>query len=178
MDANGLEYSISWPRNSSFSVDRHSGLLRVAQPLDRETLAVHHFVILVTDGIKESTGGGFSGVHSATASVEVLILDVNDSPPLFLEPRPIASIAEDSTPGTIVMRLTAVSMDEGENAIVRYRLLETNTPEFALNSTTGELSITSLLLRFFAELEHIPYLGLVLSCFSNVSFLQTNDSSL
>lgn len=136
MDGNGLEYSILWPRNSSFSVERHSGLLRVVQPLDRETLALHHFVVLVTDGTAK---GGLSGtIHSATASVEIRLVDVNDSPPQFLEPRPTASISEASSVGTLIMKLTAVSLDEGDNAVVRYRLLETNKPEFTLNSTTGE----------------------------------------
>ena len=124
-------------------MDRHSGILRVVQPLDRETLAVHHFVILVTDRVKEFGGADTPQVHSATASIEVRILDVNDSPPFFIEPRPVANIPEDNVPGTLVMRLTAVSMDEGENAIVHYRLLETETPEFTLNSTTGESQITS-----------------------------------
>ncbi|VDM31294.1 unnamed protein product [Hydatigera taeniaeformis] len=145
VDANRLEYSISWPRNGSFSVDRYSGLLRVVQPLDRECLAVHRFTILVTDG------GGLSRAHSVTTSVEVPLVDVNDNPPYFLEPRPTASISEVSPTGALVMRLTAISLDEGDNAIVRYRLLETDTPEFTLNATTGELYLTSSL-----DYEHTP----------------------
>uniref|UniRef100_A0A158R7Q9 Cadherin domain-containing protein n=1 Tax=Taenia asiatica TaxID=60517 RepID=A0A158R7Q9_TAEAS len=145
VDANGLEYSISWPQNGSFSVDRYSGLLRVVQPLDRECLAVHRFVILVTDG------KGLLRVHSTTTSVEVRLVDVNDNPPYFLESRPTASISEVSPTGTLVMRLTAVSLDEGDNAIVRYRLLETDTPEFALNATTGELYLANPL-----DYEHTP----------------------
>ncbi|VUZ45961.1 unnamed protein product, partial [Hymenolepis diminuta] len=144
IDANGLEYSISSPRNASFSVERHSGLLRVVQPLDRETLALHRFVVLVTDGAAK--GGGLSGpVHSATASVEIQLVDVNDSPPQFTEPRPTASISEASPVGTLIMKLTAISLDEGDNSVVRYRLLETDKPEFALNSTTGELYLTNSL---------------------------------
>ncbi|CDS40649.1 fat cadherin tumor suppressor [Echinococcus multilocularis] len=145
VDANGLEYSILWPRNSSFSVDRHSGLLRVVQPLDRESLAVHRFVVLVTDG------RGLSRVHSTTTSVDVRLVDVNDNPPRFLEPRPTASISEVSPTGTLIMRLTAVSLDEGDNAIVHYRLLETDAPEFSLNATTGELYLTNSL-----DYEHTP----------------------
>ena len=73
-------------------------------PLDRETLTVHHFVMLATNRVKESTGGGLARVHSAlNTSVEVFILQVNDSQPLLPEPWPLASKREDGTrhPGTM-----------------------------------------------------------------------------
>lgn len=142
VDVNGLEYSLVAPRNTSFSVDKNSGLLRVIQPLDRETLAVHEITVVVTDGAASPTPppqgtASSSPRHTATASVTIRLLDVNDSPPQFIDPRPQVSVSELTPVGSLVMNLEAVSHDEGDNGVVRYRLLE-NQPEFILNSTTGK----------------------------------------
>uniref|UniRef100_A0A5K3EQH2 Cadherin domain-containing protein n=1 Tax=Mesocestoides corti TaxID=53468 RepID=A0A5K3EQH2_MESCO len=154
VDANGLEYSLATPTNANFSVDKSSGLLRVAQPLDRETLAVHELVVVVADGgalqPRRHPSHRPHRRHTATASVTIRLVDVNDSPPQFTEPRPHASVSELTPVGSLVMQLTAISLDEGENAVVRYRLLE-DQPEFTLNSTTGELYLTSAL-----DYEHTP----------------------
>ncbi|VDD74274.1 unnamed protein product [Mesocestoides corti] len=143
VDANGLEYSLATPTNANFSVDKSSGLLRVAQPLDRETLAVHELVVVVADGgalqPRRHPSHRPHRRHTATASVTIRLVDVNDSPPQFTEPRPHASVSELTPVGSLVMQLTAISLDEGENAVVRYRLLE-DQPEFTLNSTTDALT--------------------------------------
>lgn len=57
-----------------FSIDQ-SGLLSVAQPLDRERVAQHHLVVIATDhGIPPLSG---------SATVQLPLLDINDNGPEF-----------------------------------------------------------------------------------------------
>lgn len=57
-----------------FAIDQ-SGLLSVAQPLDRERVAQHHLVVIATDhGVPPLSG---------SATVQLPLLDVNDNGPEF-----------------------------------------------------------------------------------------------
>lgn len=57
-----------------FTIDQ-SGVLSVAQPLDRERIAQHHLVVIATDhGVPPLTG---------SATVQLPLLDVNDNGPEF-----------------------------------------------------------------------------------------------
>ncbi|VDN09393.1 unnamed protein product [Dibothriocephalus latus] len=114
------------------------------QTLDRETQAVHQLTILAIDGAPPdgSTTTASSIRHTATASVSISLLDVNDFPPQFLDPQPLVNVSELTPVGSLLMRFQAFSLDEGENGVIRYRLLESQ-PEFILNATSGELHLGS-----------------------------------
>ncbi|VEL18959.1 unnamed protein product [Protopolystoma xenopodis] len=113
-DAHGLIYSLERTQGSSFSIEPRTGLVRVALPLDRETLAVHQLDVLVSDTttflpdqvdhFADRTEGRISfqlgqekrrtfnvsasatRQHTASARILVRLIDVNDSPPRFLSP--------------------------------------------------------------------------------------------
>lgn len=123
-------------------------MLRVLHTLDRETLAEHSLVVTVSDGKTSSS----VTQHTVTTSFRIRLLDVNDSPPSFIDPRPQTSVSELSPVGTVLMQVKAVSMDEGDNAVIHYRLLE-EQPEFMLNASTGKTVNASFHFRLFCVLE-------------------------
>ncbi|CAL8080614.1 unnamed protein product [Calicophoron daubneyi] len=140
VDANRLLYSILSPRDSSFSIEPHTGLIKINQQLDRETQSLHVLTVLVTDGLKSTTAAP-GARFTATTTLTVRLLDVNDSPPQFANASAHKlHVSEMAPPGQQLTRLKAVSLDEGPNSVVRYRLL-TKQPEFKLNETTGDLTL-------------------------------------
>nr|CAI5824744.1 unnamed protein product [Callosobruchus analis] len=80
------------------------------------------------------------------------ILNENDNVPLSEEAVYYPSVAEDSPPGTEVLQIKATDRDKDPNQEITYKITSGN-PEgfFAINSTTGELSIFSF--HF-----HYPYI--------------------
>ncbi|XP_076467837.1 protocadherin-7-like [Babylonia areolata] len=60
--------------------------------------------------------------NSATATVTLTLLDLNDNPPLFPEPPSLFHISEGSQVGSPVGNVTATDVDEGDNAQVAFRL--------------------------------------------------------
>uniref|UniRef100_A0A183AB38 Cadherin domain-containing protein n=1 Tax=Echinostoma caproni TaxID=27848 RepID=A0A183AB38_9TREM len=146
VDANRLVYTLVAAHEASFSIEPQTGLLKVSKTLDRETQNVHHLTVLVRDGPSSSTD---SSAHrfTATTSLTVQLLDVNDSPPQFVNTSAHKlNVSELAPVGLWLTRVRAVSQDEGPNSLIHYRLL-TKQPEFALNETTGELTLQN-------ELDH------------------------
>ncbi|KAF6778083.1 hypothetical protein AHF37_02771 [Paragonimus kellicotti] len=147
-DANRLVYSLQSAHDASFSIEPHTGLLKVSRTLDRETKSVHNLTVVVSDGLRTSFGGIASQTavqFTVTTTFTVRLLDVNDSPPQFVNTSAHKlHISELAPAGRHMTRLKAVSLDEGENAVVRYKLL-TKQPEFSLNETTGDLRLEGAL---------------------------------
>ncbi|KAF8568835.1 hypothetical protein P879_01813 [Paragonimus westermani] len=147
-DANRLVYSLQSAHDASFSIEPHTGLLKVSRTLDRETKSVHNLTVIVTDGLRTSFGGITSQTavqFTVTTTFTVRLLDVNDSPPQFVNSSAHKlHVSELAPAGRQMTRLKAVSLDEGENAVVRYKLL-TKQPEFSLNETTGDLRLEGAL---------------------------------
>ena len=53
----------------------------------------------------------------------MLVLDVNDCPPIFRSQELEAHVPEDAVTGDIVTTLSTVDADEGQNAAVTYSFL-------------------------------------------------------
>ncbi|CAI2730250.1 unnamed protein product [Schistosoma spindalis] len=140
VDTNRLVYSLVGAHDSSFSIESHTGLLRVSRPLDREVKSVHTLTVIVTDGSHQhSSAGEQSTSFTSSATFTIKLLDVNDSPPQFVNTSAHRiKISELAPIGERLTRLKAISQDEGDNAVIHYRLL-TKQPEFGLNETTGDL---------------------------------------
>ncbi len=78
-------------QGTPFSVDAESGLVSVAAPLDRETVAVYNLSVVAVDL-------GAPALTSA-ANVSVRVLDVNDNPPEFERHTYFADVDEDAPIG-------------------------------------------------------------------------------
>ncbi|XP_069737774.1 protocadherin-16 [Phaenicophaeus curvirostris] len=119
---------------SQFRVEKHSGQLCTAEPLDRdEGAAAYDFTVTAVDG-----GGLNSMVY-----VKVFLEDVNDNRPVFYPLDYAASISTKSMPGTAVLRVAAHDKDQGPHGKVTYSIVQGNSPPlFTLNKDTGVISLS------------------------------------
>ncbi|XP_078217650.1 protocadherin gamma-A2 isoform X1 [Callithrix jacchus] len=133
--------------NDHFSLDVRSGVdgnkypeLVLERALDREEEAVHHLVLVASDG--------GDPVLSGTSRICVKVLDVNDNAPVFTQPEYRVSVLENTPVDTRILTVTATDADEGYNAQVAYFLeksLGETSELFELKSTSGDLTIIKVL---------------------------------
>uniref|UniRef100_A0A8C2CAD2 Protocadherin-15 n=1 Tax=Cyprinus carpio TaxID=7962 RepID=A0A8C2CAD2_CYPCA len=97
-----------------FNLSRTIGLLLLAKPLDRETIDQYRLIVTASDGHP----GGIS-----TATVSIVITDVNDNDPSFdLTLLRNLTVREEAA-SVFVGQVKATDPDAGLNGQVRYRLL-------------------------------------------------------
>ncbi|XP_054647573.1 protocadherin alpha-10-like isoform X6 [Dunckerocampus dactyliophorus] len=136
---NGLVHSkinnnVPFRLNSNY---KNSYSLVVDGPLDRESVSMYNISITATDE--------GSPPLSSTSVIHVHISDVNDNPPHFSEPLINVYIKENSPPGAVIHRVTAVDDDIDQNAQVRYSFVQSSTDSMPLttminiNSESGDL---------------------------------------
>ncbi|XP_014034796.2 protocadherin-15 isoform X2 [Salmo salar] len=110
-----ITYSIqSGDSHHLFELSRTSGLLVLGKPLDRETEDRYTLVVTASDGHPEGT---------STATVNIVVTDVNDNDPVFdpLMPRNLTVTEEEAN--SFVGQVKATDPDAGVNGQVRYRLV-------------------------------------------------------
>ncbi|XP_053332006.1 protocadherin alpha-2-like [Clarias gariepinus] len=109
--------------------------LLLNEPLDREQVSQYNITVLAND---EGTPS-LSGSHVITVHVS----DVNDNAPLFPAAVINISLKENSPVGGLLASLTSRDLDIGENALVSYSLIDTESSRVSnlmnINSHTGEL---------------------------------------
>jgi Cadherin domain len=119
----------------AFDLNANDGLIRVVKILDRERIETIKMGVIVED-IKAT-----SGKQTATAILNVVILDENDNNPKFQKPFYKRSIMENSQIGTNILHVIATDFDK--NKSVSY---EIEGPEEILNlvhldATSGEILV-------------------------------------
>ncbi|XP_014662017.1 PREDICTED: cadherin-related tumor suppressor-like [Priapulus caudatus] len=122
-----------------------NGTVYNAAALDRETDSYYNLVVRATDRASPP-----SARLSATASVTVILRDVNDMAPAFRTPD-YASVREGAPLGTVVMVVEAEDADEGKNSYVEYSLASAPGGEFSLGPVDGVLRVTGKLDREATE---------------------------
>ncbi|XP_022108017.1 protocadherin Fat 1-like isoform X2 [Acanthaster planci] len=134
-----LIYAISDGNDDShFQMDFETGVLRVLRPLDREQDSSYALTIKVSDlGQPRSTEK-----RHITINVE----DVNDNAPVFDQTQYDADLSEDTYSGMVFLAVHASDRDIGRNRDIRYSIVS-DSPQFAINSGTGELRVTQSLDR-------------------------------
>ncbi|XP_034453264.1 protocadherin gamma-A2 [Hippoglossus hippoglossus] len=120
---------------------------------------VKNYYMLVTDGkLDRELQPGYNISITATdagspslSSVKVLTIvvnDINDNPPTFMQSEYNANILENQPIGTFVMKVKAEDTDDGPNAKVLFQISrDTNSEVFSfltINSDTGELFTSRL----------------------------------
>uniref|UniRef100_A0A8V5GJD1 Uncharacterized protein n=1 Tax=Melopsittacus undulatus TaxID=13146 RepID=A0A8V5GJD1_MELUD len=141
-----LSYSLS--PSEYFTVDvkssdehRKSLFLVLTNPLDRETMPVHHLLLTATDG----------GRPPLTGTMELLIsvLDANDNAPQFNQSVYKVQLQENAAEGTLVARVNATDPDEGLNKMFTYSLVSSvpiaRRDLFSIDPMTGEIRLTGAL---------------------------------
>ncbi|XP_030002149.1 protocadherin alpha-3-like [Sphaeramia orbicularis] len=135
-------------QNEHFSLDVQSGgedgvspELVLQKALDREKQSLYMLLLTAIDGGKPSRSG--------TLKLTVNIVDVNDNTPTFSKSLYKASVKENSSPGTLLIKLNATDLDEGLNSKILYSLIKRRNSDpssvFNLNSETGEITVKGTL---------------------------------
>ena len=122
-----LNFEISGGFNTSlFSIDATSGVVYVADTLDRENEPIHILEITVSDN--------GSPQLNTTTTLTIILVDSNDNQPIFEQSFYSFSIAENVPMATSVGRVRANDLDLQE---VTY--FSPDSIYFIINSTSGEI---------------------------------------
>ncbi|XP_046562254.1 protocadherin Fat 3-like [Haliotis rubra] len=107
-DGDTLTYAISGTNSAHFTIDANSGVLTIADRIDRDQAALISvtFDLQVTD----------SNSLQATETVTVTIVDINDNDPAFTSTSHTVSVAENTAADTSVLDFTVSDADDGTNA--------------------------------------------------------------
>jgi len=89
------------------SVGTYLGSIRLARPLDFDTVSSYKLTI------KASDGGGPRNTFTSAANVSVVVKDVQDEPPIFTNSPYSIVIDENTSAGVRVLKVTAEDGDAG-----------------------------------------------------------------
>uniref|UniRef100_A0A8D3DHC2 Cadherin, EGF LAG seven-pass G-type receptor 3 n=1 Tax=Scophthalmus maximus TaxID=52904 RepID=A0A8D3DHC2_SCOMX len=132
-----LEYRLTGTSSDTpFVINSATGWVTVSTILDRESVEHYFFGV-------EARDYGMPPL-SATASVTITVMDVNDNRPEFLQKEYYSRLNEDAVVGTSVMTVTAVDRDV--NSAVTYQITGGNTRNRFAISTAGGAGLLSLAL--------------------------------
>ncbi|XP_035377944.1 cadherin EGF LAG seven-pass G-type receptor 3 isoform X2 [Electrophorus electricus] len=132
-----LEYRLTGTgTDTPFVINAATGWVTVSSELDRESVEHYFFGVDARDY-------GMPPL-SATASVTITVMDVNDNRPEFLQKEYFVRLNEDAAVGTSVVSVTAVDRDV--NSAVTYQITGGNTRNRFAISTAGGAGLLSLAL--------------------------------
>uniref|UniRef100_A0A8C5Q8M4 Cadherin domain-containing protein n=1 Tax=Leptobrachium leishanense TaxID=445787 RepID=A0A8C5Q8M4_9ANUR len=118
--------------NQAFWLDETTGWLMLCSPIDHEHQSLYILTILALDD--------GSPVLSATQTLTVTVIDVNDESPAFLKPLYETTVPENREPGFYVMKVEALDSDSGINSMLTYQIAPGPAHGFfRINPHTGEL---------------------------------------
>ncbi|XP_009953897.1 PREDICTED: protocadherin-16, partial [Leptosomus discolor] len=127
-----LEYRVAdGDPGQDFSLDPVSGVLSTARALDREQVAAYSLTVVVQDH--------GTPPRSATMSVNVRVLDLNDNAPGFAQAAYVVEVPEDLPVGALVLQLVAEDPDEGTNGQVSYYLGNESLGMFQVEPQSGRI---------------------------------------
>lgn len=107
--ASSLAYSLSGTNSSHFTVTG-SGLIQTGSDIDYESVQGYSLTLTATD----------SANNTGTTTIIITVINEIDNDPLFSSASFSASVAEDASPGTSVVRITASDADLGD--VITYAL--------------------------------------------------------
>ncbi|CDS38314.1 protocadherin 1 [Echinococcus multilocularis] len=116
----------------NFSIDSFTGVISTRIRFDREENGKYVFNILAVD---QADG---ENTLTGTGTVEVVVLDVNDNPPVFAQETYTFQIAENLPRGTRVGQVTAFDLDD-QGPISYYLSNDYDALVFQIDRTSGEL---------------------------------------
>lgn len=134
-----------------FAVDPVSGLLTALRVFDREQQIRDTGSDTVTFQVS-ATDGGLPAPRRGLATVHVVVLDINDEPPVFNLPVYEAAIAENVAVNSTVLQVSAADPDSGRNGSVTYYFVDDGAEgnavellQFAVDPITGVVTVATQL---------------------------------
>ncbi|XP_048863831.1 cadherin-23 isoform X2 [Brienomyrus brachyistius] len=129
------------PPSPFFSIDGARGTVTVSRPLDYETTVAYQLTVNATDQDKRRP-------LSSLANLAIIITDVQDMDPIFINLPYSTNIYEDSPPGYEVRKIMAIDQDRGNPRGIGYSIVSGNTNSmFALDYISGSLTVNGQLDR-------------------------------
>ncbi|XP_027714209.1 cadherin-23 isoform X2 [Vombatus ursinus] len=129
------------PPSEFFAIDSARGIVTVIRELDYEITQAYQLVVNATDQDKTKP-------LSTLANLAIIITDVQDMDPIFINLPYSTNIYEHSPPGTTVRMITAVDQDKGRPRGIGYTIVSGNTNSiFALDYISGALTLNGVLDR-------------------------------
>lgn len=118
---------------NTFALDSLTGQLTTKRKLDREEMSSYEILVIARDqGMPP---------QSSTATVYLSVLDVNDNNPEFYPQKYFVPVSEDVKPGTSILKITATDKDEGENAMITFKLESGGDNLFSVDEWTGVITL-------------------------------------
>uniref|UniRef100_H2ZZL6 Protocadherin-16 n=1 Tax=Latimeria chalumnae TaxID=7897 RepID=H2ZZL6_LATCH len=110
------------------------GKLILTNSLDRETTSTYTLVMLVSDR-------GTPTLNS-TATVQIILLDANDNPPVFISLEYHIQVSESTPVGSTLTHVSASDPDEGANSDITYIIISGNDKgHFRLDPKAGSVEL-------------------------------------
>ncbi|XP_053922020.1 protocadherin-23 [Cuculus canorus] len=129
-----------------FAIDQHTGVVTVVEPLDFEETAVYKLRIIVSDS-----------VHQTEAELTILVLDINDNPPVFTQDLYQVRLPELISMDAALLTVSAVDRDSEHNGMISYKIL--SSPQgFSIDHKNGAVFAT----RPVTQLEKISIIRLLI----------------
>ncbi|XP_070693422.1 cadherin-related family member 2 [Pempheris klunzingeri] len=134
-DGDQLTYSLGGPNAGYFSVDPKTGVVSVANDLDRESGDIMDLLtVTVSDG-----------PNFVQRDLTIILEEANDNKPIFEESSYDIEIPEDTAVGTSLFRVIATDRDYSDAGIVHYSIDEVSPSAgmkmFSIVNTTGEVKL-------------------------------------
>ena len=124
---------------SIFFIDATSGAIYANSLLDREdTDSYTLFIVAMDDG---------NPVLTSNATIEIVINDVNDNPPVFLMVLYTNEVSENLSVGSEILIVMATDLDDGLNKEIRYSIVEQLNVPFEIDDVTGNITLATTLDR-------------------------------
>ncbi|KAI8745631.1 protocadherin wing polarity protein stan, partial [Biomphalaria glabrata] len=152
-----------------FAINPQTGLVNTTKKLDRETMTSHVFLVYATDrALPESER------RSASVLLTILVDDVNDHTPTFPATNARIEVPENGEPVREVYKAQAVDGDSGNNAVIRYSILNAGQPNdiFSIETQSGSISTRSSLDR-----EKVSSYKLIIQAMDQCDILNDRRSS-
>lgn len=118
-----------------FRVHPKTGWLYLSNNLDYEAVTRFRFRVLAT-----ASGEAATTNMTSSATVTVLVMDVNDNAPVFSRDTYYFTVSEGSSPQGLVGTVKATDRDSGKNGQMSYILLS-DGKFFRINAKTGECQL-------------------------------------
>ncbi|XP_057188833.1 protocadherin Fat 1a isoform X3 [Triplophysa rosa] len=128
-------YSLLDSADGVFSIEEETGIVHLSRPLDRELQSLYTLRARATDR-------GSPRRLSSLSTVSISILDINDNPPVFERREYTATVAEDVSVGTQLLRVHATSRDTEAGAEITYAIINGNERgAFRVDPHTGGIFV-------------------------------------
>ncbi|XP_032365594.1 protocadherin Fat 4 [Etheostoma spectabile] len=121
-----------------FAIEKTSGELFTTNVLDRETVAIYRLIVIGSDEHPTQP-------LSSSVLVTVLIGDINDHWPQFMNSPYVAYVPTEMAPGSVVCAVTATDGDTEMNAELHYSLYGQRSDLFSIDPYSGTVFASSAL---------------------------------